>query len=265
MRKSHPGLFEIKIHNLKKRNAIAGIIEKKLTELINDAQENEDIKVILLHGGRFFSSGNDLGGFTDAIKRGDMTDYLKIAEKGVNVVLVDMLLAMSQSRKPIVAVVRGGAIGIGFTMLAHAHFVYCSPEAIFKTPFMESGQSPEGTSTYLFPKIFGPRLANELLLSDKILNSQEAVTSGFVNGIISSFNPQSEWFDPSTIPAIPKLLKNDYRTLTNCMNELILSQNNDKLESVTRREGKALVATWASPGFMKKMQVYLQQTVMKKK
>lgn len=66
MRKSHPGVFEIKIHNPKKRNAIATVPEKKLAELFNMANENEDIKVILLHGGRFFSSGNDLGAFADA-------------------------------------------------------------------------------------------------------------------------------------------------------------------------------------------------------
>ena len=135
-----PGLFEIKIHNPTKRNAIASIPELKLTELINAAQDNEAIKVILLHGGRFFSSGNDLSAFADSFKiSGDISGYLAKAEVGVNVTMVDMLLAMNKSIKPIVAVVRGGAIGIGFTMLSHAHFIYTSPEAIFKTPFMESG------------------------------------------------------------------------------------------------------------------------------
>ena len=185
MRASHPGLFEIKIHNLKKRNAIAGIPEKRLTDLINSAQDNEDIKVILLHGGRFFSSGNDLGAFADAFKNGgNISSYLKFAEDGVNKIMVDMLLAMNNSVKPIVSVVRGGAIGIGFTLLAHSTFIYCAPDAFFKTPFMESGQSPEGTSTYLFPKQFCHRLANELLLSDKVLTAQEAVSSGFANGIV---------------------------------------------------------------------------------
>ena len=135
-----PGLFEIKIHNPKIRNAIASVPEKKLIELINSAQENEEVKVILLHGGRFFSSGNDLGGFAEAIKNGgDMSKYLSIAEKGVNEIMVDMLLAMNNSVKPIVAVVRGGAIGIGFTLLSHATFLYCAPDAFFKTPFMGSG------------------------------------------------------------------------------------------------------------------------------
>ena len=57
---------------------------------------------------------------------------------GVKVVMVDMLMAMNTSIKPIVTVVRGAAIGIGFTMIAHSTFLYCSPEARFMTPFMKS-------------------------------------------------------------------------------------------------------------------------------
>jgi len=76
----------------------------------------------------------------------------KVAEYGVNVVMVNMILAMASCKKPIVCVVRGSAIGIGFTMTAHSTFLYCSPEAKFMTPFMKSAQSPEGASTLLFPK-----------------------------------------------------------------------------------------------------------------
>jgi hypothetical protein len=63
----------------------------------------------------------------------------------------------------------------------------------------------------------GTRLGNEVLLLDKVLSAQEAVKCGFANGIIDKFDKKNEWFDPSIVPAIPKLLKNDYRTLTNSM------------------------------------------------
>jgi enoyl-CoA hydratase/carnithine racemase len=136
MRKDYPGLFEIKIHNPKKKNAIAGIPEEKMTKLVLDAQDNEDIKVILLHGGSYFSSGNDLGAFAEFAKKGDMEKMMSVAEHGVNTIMVNMLLAFSKSVKPIVAVVRGGSMGIGFTLLAHTTFLYCSPESYFMTPFM---------------------------------------------------------------------------------------------------------------------------------
>jgi enoyl-CoA hydratase/carnithine racemase len=69
----------------------------------------------------------------------------------------------------------------------------------------------------MFPKLFGARLANELLLTDKVLTAQEAVRSGFANGLVDTLDANSDWFDPSLIPIIPKLLGNDLRTMTNSM------------------------------------------------
>ena len=265
MRKEYPGLFEIKIHNPKIKNAIGATPEAKLTKLIKEAQEDEDIKVILLHGGAFFSSGNDLGAFAKAFKTGDVEKMLEDATHGAKVIMVDMLLALATSIKPIVAVVRGGSVGIAFTLLSHATFIYCSPDAYFKTPFMESGQSPEGTSTLLFPDQFGRRKANEILMLDKVIPAKEAVASGFANGIIDKFDKNSEWFDPGVIPCIPKLLKTDYRTLTNSMQELNHSKDMKKIEDVTRREAQALLDTWQDPTFIANMTRYLKSTVQKKK
>lgn len=39
--------------------------------------------------------------------------------------------ALNDSKKPIVAVVRGGCIGIAFTTLSLVDFVYTSPDAFF--------------------------------------------------------------------------------------------------------------------------------------
>ena len=183
---------------------------------------------------------------------------LKAAEYGVNKVMVDMLMAYSNSQKPIVHFVRGGAMGIAFTLSAHATFVYCSPDATFMTPFMRSCQAPEGTSTFLFPQQFGQKFANELLLTDKTLTAQKAVETGFANGIIEKgFDPKSDWFDPSIIPVIPKLLNTDLVTLKNAMHQINLSKNLPVIEEISRREGKQLVATWMDPEFPPKMFSYM--------
>jgi len=63
MRESHPGLFEIIICNPKKRNAIGTPPEEVMLTLFQKANDDPNIKVIMLHGGRFFSSGNDLSLF----------------------------------------------------------------------------------------------------------------------------------------------------------------------------------------------------------
>jgi enoyl-CoA hydratase/carnithine racemase len=61
-----------------------------------------------------------------------------LAENGVKKIIVNMLLTVNTSIKPIIMVVRGATIGICFTLTAHSTFLYDSPEARYMTPFMKS-------------------------------------------------------------------------------------------------------------------------------
>ena len=134
---SHKGLFEIKIHNPKRRNAVNKEAQAKLAEVIHLAEADEEVKVIMLHGGKYYSSGNDISIFMQAA--GESIDELKKqAKQGIEVVMVNMVLAVAFCKKPIVAVVRGECHGVMFTMLSHATLVYVAPDAKFRTPFMES-------------------------------------------------------------------------------------------------------------------------------
>ena len=109
------------------------------------------------------------------------------------------------------AIVRGGCHGIGFTMLSGIDFIYCSPDAVFQTPFMASMQTLEGSSSITFPMQFGYRKAREILMLDKPIRASEAVDCNFANGIIDDLG--GEFFDIEKVPAIGKMLNTDYRTL----------------------------------------------------
>jgi len=137
-------------------------------ELLKEAEKDNEVKCILLHGGKFFSSGSDISGFRNI---SDPEEFHRLQKYAIGTCMVDMLLALNACNKPIVAMVRGGSIGIGYTLLSHVTLIYCSPDATFKTPFMESGQTPEGTSTLLFPLLYGPKKGNEVILLDPTLTA----------------------------------------------------------------------------------------------
>ncbi len=91
--------------------------------------------------------------------------------------------------KPLLAAVNGPAVGIPVTSLGLCDVVFASDRATFHTPFASLGQSPEGCSSYIFPKIMGQAKANEVLLFGRKLTAQEAFDRGLVTEIFpdSSF------------------------------------------------------------------------------
>ena len=54
------GLLEIMFYKPKMKNAMNGATHDLMCELITKAQDDKKIKVILIHGGKFFGSGNDI-------------------------------------------------------------------------------------------------------------------------------------------------------------------------------------------------------------
>ncbi len=90
-----------------------------------------------MHGGKYYSSGQDLSLFASS-GANTKEENRKIAHEGIFDRMNHLLIALNKSVKPIIAVVRGGAVGIGFTALPLVDFIYCSPDAFFMTPFMKT-------------------------------------------------------------------------------------------------------------------------------
>ena len=122
---------------------------------------------------------------------------------------------------------------------------------------MKSFQSPEGCSTYKFPKIFGVRLANDILLCDKIVDAKLAQSKGFVNDILSTDLLADDFFDPNEIPVVSTLLKSDYKTILNCKKQLNASKDLPRLHEVLQTENKALLACYLDEDFPPKMMKYM--------
>ena len=90
----------------------------------------------------------------------------------------------------------------------------------------------------------GKRLAAEVLLLEKPLTAKEALGCGFINGIIPELQGEDDFFDIAKVPAIGKLLSQDYRTLTNCKFLMNYAKNNEKITDVMAKELQHLVDSY---------------------
>ena len=92
--------------------------------------------------------------------------------------------------KVLVAAVHGASIGWGCTQLWNFDLVYAHEQAYFQTPVMTLGFSPEGGSSYTFPKIMGRQHANALLMAAEKMSAQEMYVSGLVTKVVAAESPE---------------------------------------------------------------------------
>ncbi len=118
-----------------KKNALNDEMFIAMSEAINSAQSNPDIRCLILTGrSGVFTAGEDIGDFLDeaTIKRDEAKPRNSIV----------FLRALVNNKKPIIAAVDGVAVGIGTTMVLHCDYVIAGTTSSFLSPFVQYGARP---------------------------------------------------------------------------------------------------------------------------
>ncbi|WP_100641227.1 enoyl-CoA hydratase [Alteromonas facilis] len=158
----------ITINRPDKKNSLTREMYDAMGDAI-DAVADNDIKVVVIEGaGDCFTAGNNIADFASV---GDAEHVNETAH---------FMNALMRCEVPVVAKVRGIAVGIGTTLLLHCDFVYCDDSARFIMPFIDLGLVPEYASSYILPRLAGHRKAAEWLMLGKPFNGEEAERFGIV-------------------------------------------------------------------------------------
>lgn len=83
---------------------------------------------------------------------------------------------------PVIAAVNGHAIGLGFALAAACDLRIAGPNATFADGFVKRGISGcELGLSYFLPRIVGPAIAHELMLTGRRVRADEALAIGLVS------------------------------------------------------------------------------------
>jgi len=164
-------IASITIDRPAKKNALTTAMYAAMGDALETFENDDAVSVVTIHGGPDFSAGNDLGDFLDASQAGDTNAFVAV---------VRFLERLCDFPKPVVAAVRGNAIGIGTTMLLHADVVVASEMARFRLPFVQLGLVPEAASSLLLPMTVGRTRAAWLLMAGEFVGAQDALAMGLV-------------------------------------------------------------------------------------
>ncbi|CAO3639700.1 unnamed protein product [Cunninghamella blakesleeana] len=147
---------------------------------IQFAANDDRVKVLVLTGrGKYYTSGLELAKPDFKNKEADEAD---LKRRNVTINLVKALIDFP---KLLIAAANGPAYGFGVTSLALCDVVYASTDSFFATPFMRWGFCAEACSSFTFPRIMGSSKANEMLLMGRTFQVDELVQCGFVSRTFS--------------------------------------------------------------------------------
>ena len=169
------GVGEIRIQRPAKKNAITTGMYAAMADALETFGSDDAVRIVTLRGGDDFTAGNDLQDFIEASAAGDAAAFVAV---------IRFLERLCDFGKPVVAAVRGNAVGIGTTMLLHADIVVAGVSARFRLPFAQLGLVPEAGSSLLLPLTVGRMRAAWLLLAGEFVGAQEALAMGLITKVV---------------------------------------------------------------------------------
>lgn len=178
-----------------KRNAISPALRLELQALLRRADEDDAVRVVVLRGaGKSFCSGFDISGGRpdrDAWRHDALKWHAYLKE------CLDFILTPWNMKKPVIACVRGHALGGGNELALACDFTFAGASAVFGEP--EVRFSSVGPAI-LLPWIIGYKKARELTYFGGTVDAAQALALGMVNRVYAD-----DELEPQTLAFARKL------------------------------------------------------------
>lgn len=241
------GIVTITLTRPEKKNAINGVMWDELLATFREiASSSSDRAVVITGAGGAFCSGADLsGGGADS---GPERHQLAVMRH-----VGDVCIALHRLPQPVIAKVRGVAVGAGCNLALGCDLVVAGTSARFSQIFAKRGLSVDFGGSWVLPRRIGLHRAKELALLADIIDATEAERIGLVNRVVDEAELDAFVADWATRLAAgpPIALAMTKRMLDNAMNVT--------LEEAVDDEGAAQTVNFSTRDTMEAMSAFIEK------
>ena len=229
------GVLTLTLDRPRKKNALTKAMYTALTEGLARASADESVRVVVISAeGPDFCAGNDILDFAQ-----DLPVYQDETADHDNLPVFRFLKALTFFDKPLIAAVKGQAVGVGVTLLLHCELVVAAEDVRLSLPFLKLGLVPEAGSTLLLPERIGHVRAFAWMALGEVIGAEDAHKLGLVNSIVSR-----DTLDEAAQAMAQKLMKLSPSSLRHTK---AFMRNPEKLWQVIRAEGTVFRRQLTSP------------------
>lgn len=185
LREVSGGIMTVTLNRPDAANALRPDDRDALIRIFTEADGDPDVRVVVLRStGRHFCGGADVVKLADgrASKVKRVTGPMRTIMTGAQRLIASVL----DCGKPVVAVVQGGAAGLGAHLAYACDLVIAADTAYFAESFVKRGLVVDGGGAYLLARRIGMQKAKEMAFFGEKLTAAEALTLGLANRVVPS-------------------------------------------------------------------------------
>ena len=238
------GVLTVTLNRPEKKNAITQAMYASMAEATQRARSDDAVRVLLFRAeGDSFSAGNDIA------------DFIAIGAQGggqvVDAPVFEFLKSLAEMDKPVVAAVRGRAVGIGLTLLLHCDMVVVAEDALLSAPFINLALAPEAASSLLLPLAVGHQRAFEIFALGEPIDGRTALAWGLASRAVPAAEVDAVADDLAAklVARAPNSLRKTKR----------LMRDAEALWALMQREGEAFGSQMSSPEAMEAFMAFSQK------
>lgn len=168
------------LHRPERLNAWTGAMERQYFDLLDACASDPGVKAIVVTGsGRGFCAGADMELLQDiGSDRGGATERASASSPRP-------MWHPTTIPKPIISAINGACAGMGVVQALMTDIRFAAAGVKFTTAFARRGLVAEHGISWVLPRLVGPAVALDLLLSGRVFLAEEAASLGVVNAVVA--------------------------------------------------------------------------------
>ncbi len=174
------GVAWLTLNRPESRNAVGPELSQALHEAAVRCADDPDVRCVVLTGsGKFFCVGGDVELFAQVGDRAGETvgALARTFHAGV--------LRLATMPKPLITAINGPAAGAGLSLAVLGDIAIAARSAQFAVAYSAIGLTPDGGASWMLPRLIGLRRAQEMMLTNRRVGAEEAVTMGLVTRTVA--------------------------------------------------------------------------------
>ncbi|MEO5901658.1 MAG: enoyl-CoA hydratase [Ilumatobacteraceae bacterium] len=174
-----PGIAILTLNRPDRLNAWNGDLAARYFTLLDQCEADPEIKVIVVTGaGRGYCAGADMDSLQGIGNAGGQQGG------GENTAGNRPVYETAQLSKPIIAAINGACAGIGMVQALMCDLRFAASGIKFTTAFSRRGLIAEYGMSWVLPRLVGTSNALDLMMSGRVIMSEEAKAMGMVNDVL---------------------------------------------------------------------------------